>query len=94
MAEEAQSTPRGIRLELPAGRQAGREVVPRHGGVELHGAAPQCHRTTGGISPSGGLYATALCVALTRLRRDVEATFPGARDFIRPGFDTGEVASA
>jgi len=32
-----------------------------------------------------------LLVTLGRLRRDVEATFPSARAFIRPGFDTGEV---
>jgi hypothetical protein len=32
-----------------------------------------------------------LLVALGRLRRAVEATFPDARAFIRPGFDTGEV---
>lgn len=31
-----------------------------------------------------------LLVALGRLRRDVETTFPAARAFIRPGFDTGE----
>jgi hypothetical protein len=33
-----------------------------------------------------------LLVTLGRLRRDVEAFFPTARAFIRPGFDTGEVA--
>ena len=27
---------------------------------------------------------------LSRLRREVERTFPGARAFVRPGFDTGE----
>jgi hypothetical protein len=27
---------------------------------------------------------------LSRLRREVERTFPGARTFVRPGFDTGE----
>ncbi len=31
-----------------------------------------------------------LLVALGRLRRDVEAGFPAARAFMRPGFDTGE----
>jgi len=34
-----------------------------------------------------------LLVTLGRLRRDVETTFPGARAFIRPGFDTGEVGA-
>lgn len=34
-----------------------------------------------------------LLVTLGRLRRDVEAAFPGARAFIRPGFDTGEVGT-
>jgi len=34
-----------------------------------------------------------LLAALSRLRRDIEATFPNARTFIRPGFDTGEAAS-
>ena len=34
-----------------------------------------------------------LLVTLGRLRRDVEATFPTARAFIRPGFDTGEAAT-
>ena len=32
-----------------------------------------------------------LVLALGRLRCVVEATFVHARDFIRPGFDTGEV---
>lgn len=31
-----------------------------------------------------------LLVTLSRLRRDVEAIFPAARAFVRPGFDTGE----
>jgi hypothetical protein len=35
-----------------------------------------------------------LLAALGRLRRDVEAAFPGARAFIRPGFDTGDSPSA
>ncbi len=35
-----------------------------------------------------------LLTALTGLRRDVEAAFPNARAFIRPGFDTGEAAIA
>jgi len=34
-----------------------------------------------------------LLVSLGRLRRDVEATFPSARAFVRPGFDTGEVGA-
>jgi hypothetical protein len=34
-----------------------------------------------------------LLVTLGRLRRDVVATFPTARAFIRPGFDTGEAAT-
>jgi hypothetical protein len=34
-----------------------------------------------------------LLAALSRLRRDIEATFPNARAFIRPGFDTGDAAS-
>jgi hypothetical protein len=34
-----------------------------------------------------------LLAALSRLRRDIEAAFPNARAFIRPGFDTGEAAS-
>lgn len=34
-----------------------------------------------------------LLVVLGRLRRDVEATFPAARAFVRPGFDTGETTS-
>jgi hypothetical protein len=34
-----------------------------------------------------------LLVALSRLRRDVEAIFPAARAFIRPGFDTGEATA-
>ena len=34
-----------------------------------------------------------LLVALSRLRRDVEATFPAARVFVRPGFDTGEATA-
>ena len=35
-----------------------------------------------------------LLAALSRLRRDVEVTFPSARTFIRPGFDTGDVVGA
>ena len=35
-----------------------------------------------------------LLATLGRLRRDIEAAFPGARSFIRPGFDTGETAAA
>lgn len=35
-----------------------------------------------------------LLAALGRLRKDVEAAFPGARAFIRPGFDTGDGPSA
>ena len=35
-----------------------------------------------------------LLAALSRLRRDVEVTFPSARAFIRPGFDTGDVVAA
>jgi hypothetical protein len=34
-----------------------------------------------------------LLAALSRLRRDIEATFPDARAFIRPGFDTGDVVA-
>jgi hypothetical protein len=34
-----------------------------------------------------------LLACLSRLRREVEATFPDARTFIRPGFDTGEAAT-
>jgi len=34
-----------------------------------------------------------LLAALGRLRRDVEATFPAARAFVRPGFDTGEATT-
>ncbi len=34
-----------------------------------------------------------LLVALGRLRRDVEAMFPAARAFVRPGFDTGEATA-
>ncbi|OGB94938.1 MAG: hypothetical protein A2Z31_08650 [candidate division NC10 bacterium RBG_16_65_8] len=34
-----------------------------------------------------------LLVTLGRLRRDVEAIFPNARAFVRPGFDTGEVGT-
>ena len=33
-----------------------------------------------------------LLAALSRLRRDVEAAFPNARAFVRPGFDTAEAA--
>jgi hypothetical protein len=29
--------------------------------------------------------------SLSHLRREVERTFPGARRFARPGFDTGEI---
>ena len=34
----------------------------------------------------------SLLAALSRLSRDVEAAFPGARAFVRPGFDTGDAA--
>jgi hypothetical protein len=34
-----------------------------------------------------------LLAGLSRLRRDVEAAFPHARAFVRPGFDTGDGAS-
>ena len=34
-----------------------------------------------------------LLVTLNRLSRDVEAAFPNARAFVRPGFDTGEAAA-
>lgn len=34
-----------------------------------------------------------LLAALSRLRRAIEAAFPGARAFIRPGFDTGDAAT-
>ncbi|HSB71231.1 MAG TPA: hypothetical protein VLT62_18035 [Candidatus Methylomirabilis sp.] len=34
-----------------------------------------------------------LLAALSRLRREVEGAFPGARAFLRPGFDTGETAA-
>lgn len=35
-----------------------------------------------------------LLAGLSRLRRDVEAAFPAARVFVRPGFDTGELDGA
>ena len=34
-----------------------------------------------------------LLASLARLRRDIEAIFPRARAFVRPGFDTGEAAT-
>jgi hypothetical protein len=34
-----------------------------------------------------------LLAGLSQLRRDVEAAFPHARAFVRPGFDTGETAA-
>ena len=34
----------------------------------------------------------SLLAALSRLSRDVEVAFPGARAFVRPGFDTGDAA--
>ena len=34
----------------------------------------------------------SLLAALSRLSRDVEAAFHGARAFVRPGFDTGDAA--